>query len=365
MGYRVKHFSGEGLSKMGLLQIVKWLLLLFGGITGILTLLVGYILQMPLSKNPELEDLHPMIQKWHSEGSMFEVLGKKMFVVTKGSSEETIILIHGFPSSSFDYFDVIDTLSVSYRVVAFDHIGFGFSDKPINYTYSLIDQAEQAIALWQQLGIRRAHLVSHDMGDSVLTEILARHQRGALPEYFNTFFQTVTFTNGGMVYDLINKRLSQILLNSWMGQVFSSLSCRLDGTSFGEKFGRRQLGSVWSPSYQNEEKKKLDLANMDSINKYKNGKCLFHKTISYLTDRSRFEPRWLESLSKLELPIQILWGDSDAVAPMSIPQTLAKLINPQYLSFTTLPGAGHFLMLERPELWMDRVISFARKHSYQ
>ena len=100
----------------------------------------------------------------------------------------------------------------------------------------------------------------------------------------------------------------------------------------------------------------------------------------------RFEPRWLESLSKLELPIQIVWGDSDAVAPMSIPQTLAKLINPQYLSFTILPGAGkqlfvslpvctickhvkiisflgHFLMLERPELWVDRVMSFASKHS--
>ena len=113
------------------------------------------------------------------------------------------------------------------------------------------------------------------------------------------------------------------------------------------------------------------------------------KNVSIGTTICRFEPRWLESLSKLELPIQILWGDSDAVAPMSIPQTLAKLINPQYLSFTTLPGAGkqlfvsslvctickhvkviffflgHFLMLERPELWIDRVISFARKHSYQ
>ena len=126
------------------------------------------------------------------------------------------------------------------------------------------------------------------MGDSVLTEILARHQRGALPEYFNTFFQTVTFTNGGMVYDLINKRLSQTLLNSWMGPFFSSISCRLDGTNFGEKVGTRQLGSVWSPSYQNEEKKKLDIANMDSLNKYKNGKCLFHKSISYLSDRARY-----------------------------------------------------------------------------
>ena len=48
------------------------------------------------------------------------------------------------------------------------------------------------------------------------------------------------------------------------------------------------------------------------------------------------------------LPIQIVWGDSDAVAPMSIPQTLSKLINPQYLSFTTLPGAGKQLFVSLP-----------------
>ena len=65
-------------------------------------------------------------------------------------------------------------------------------------------------------------------------------------------------------------------------------------------------------------------------------------------DFCRFEPRWLESLSRLELPIQIVWGDSDAVAPMSIPQTLSKLINPQYLSFTTLPGAGKQLFVSLP-----------------
>ena len=55
--------------------------------------------------------------------------------------------------------------------------------------------------------------MSHDMGDSVLTEILARHQRAALPGHFDTFFQSITFTNGGMVYDLINKRLGQVTQN--------------------------------------------------------------------------------------------------------------------------------------------------------
>ena len=71
-----------------------------------------------------------------------------------GAGEDTIILIHGFPTSSFDYADVIDTLSDKYRVLVFDHIGFGFSDKPLNYTYSLVDQAEQALALWKHLGIK-------------------------------------------------------------------------------------------------------------------------------------------------------------------------------------------------------------------
>ena len=57
---------------------------------------------------------------------------------------------------------------------------------------------------------RKAHLVSHDMGDSILTEILSRRNRGMLPEYFDEFFQSVTFTNGGMIYDLIDQRLAQV-----------------------------------------------------------------------------------------------------------------------------------------------------------
>ncbi len=39
------------------------------------------------------------------------------------------------------------------RVVTYDHLGFGFSDKPVeNYTYSLLDQAEQSLQLWRILG---------------------------------------------------------------------------------------------------------------------------------------------------------------------------------------------------------------------
>ena len=102
---------------------------------------------------------------------------------------------------------------------------------------------------------------------------------------------------------------------------------------------------------------------------------------SHAVNCFRFEPRWLESLSKLKLPIQLLWGDSDAVSPMSIPRTLATFINPDYLTFTILPDTGkqlgcpnrslsinysiflgHFLTLEKPELWIDRIVKFVSKH---
>ena len=75
-------------------------------------------------------------------------------------------------------------------VVTFDHLGYGFSDKPSQgYTYSLMDQADNAITLWRKLGIAKAHIVSHDMGDSVMTEILTRKMNGQLPDYFKDFFQ--------------------------------------------------------------------------------------------------------------------------------------------------------------------------------
>jgi len=347
---------------MYILRLIKFLVYTFGGLTGLVLLGISYVLQLPAPTSPDIKDLHPQQQEWYKKGSMIEILGKKMFTVTKGNSENTLILIHGFPTSSFDYFEIIDNLSEDYRVVAFDHIGFGFSDKPSNYTYSLVDQAEQALALWRHLAISEAHIVSHDMGDSVLTEILSRHQRGMLPDYFNNFFKSITFTNGGMVYDLINKRASQKILNSPVGRYINQITCRLDKTSLGRKFGGAQLGSVWSPSYGNHEKKLHDIQNIEMLNKYKNGNCMMYKTISYLSDRARFEPRWLESLSQLKLPIQLLWGDADAVSPMDIPQTLAKLINPDFLTFTVFPNTGHFLALERPELLIDRIKNFISRH---
>jgi len=94
------------------------------------------------------------------------------------------------------------------------------------------------------------------------------------------------------------------------------------------------------------------------LNKYKGGNALTHKTIGYLHDRARFEPRWMSSLSKLHLPIMILWGDDDAVAPMSIPHSLAKVVHKDFLTVNTIKNTGHFLMLEQPDSWSKNILDF-------
>jgi len=311
-----------------------------------------------------LEDMDLDVQDWFSRGKMYEVLGRQMFALEEGDlSKETIILIHGFPTSSFDYQRSIGLLSAHYRVVTFDHLGFGFSEKPVsNYTYSLVDQAEQALNLWRIMGIESvAAIVSHDMGDSVLTEILSRYERKLLPDYFDNFFNKIVFTNGGMKYDLINFRLSQSVLMSRVGPYLTSLGSIQELAGVMDGFSVKQLGSIWSSKYNDFDQKQEDIKKIQMINRYKNGNLLTHLTIGYLHDRSRFEMRWMKSLENLNsIQTFLLWGNEDAVAPMSIPLALKENIKDTLVEFRTME-TGHFPMLEDPETWANNVLNFLKK----
>lgn len=140
---------------------------------------------------PQLGD---SIEAWYNKGQFIQVFGYQMFVIDIANNEsEAIVFLHGFPTSSYDYHRALPTLQqvfASKRLVFFDHLGFGFSDKPrTDYEFSIHDHAENALALLQMLHIKSAHIVAHDMGDSVLTEILYRSTMGLLPDYFTHFFK--------------------------------------------------------------------------------------------------------------------------------------------------------------------------------
>ena len=56
----------------------------------------------------------------------------------------------------------------------------------------------------------------------------------------------------------------------------------------------------------------------------------------------RFEKRWLKSLAQLKMPIQLMWGNEDAVSPMTIPASLAEIINKEFLTVKTMDKTGDF-----------------------
>ena len=126
--------------------------------------------------------------EWKSKGKFIQVNNNQIFVIdsfNKNSkdihkAQKSMVILHGYPTSSYDYYKVLPELSKNYRVILHDHLGFGFSDKPKDMYYSLIEQADMALKLWRQLGLKKIYLFAHDYGTSVATEIIARHNANEL-----------------------------------------------------------------------------------------------------------------------------------------------------------------------------------------
>jgi len=112
---------------------------------------------------------------WRKKGSLIPVYNKNIFTIdTGGNHENCIVILHGYLSSSYDYYKVLPELSKHYRVIVQDLIGFGFSDKPEKKYFTIIDQTDYVLELWKILGLNNVTIISHGYGNLLTTEILAR-----------------------------------------------------------------------------------------------------------------------------------------------------------------------------------------------
>ncbi len=79
-------------------------------------------------------------RRWLESGRHVDIEGKRVFVYSCGDGP-AVLLLHGFPTSGYDWRGVIDGLKSDYRCVALDFPGYGLSDKPAAYSYSLFQQS--------------------------------------------------------------------------------------------------------------------------------------------------------------------------------------------------------------------------------
>lgn len=284
-------------------------------------------------------------QEWRSLGKFRNVLGKSLFYVSELHDSPVIAFLHGYPSASYDFHKILPELSGQFSYFMHDHPGFGLSDKPEQYSYSLIEQAEHAIALWKEMGLKEIHLVAHDYGTTVANEILVRKLQGYEP----VKIKSMTFCNGSMHIELAHLKLVQkALKHPYWGKYVVAL---MNKPTF-----VRTMRDIWF------DKALLDPEEMDVLWEMlmmNAGKRVLHRISQYNNERVKFWHRWIPALSRLDIPVHILWAQQDPIAVKAIAEQLYREIPGAV--YSPIDGCGHYPMLEKPVEWTEKMLSFIRQ----
>jgi len=287
--------------------------------------------------------LSPPTRAWRDAGRYVDADGKRIFVYERGEGPP-LLLLHGFPTSCYDWRGVIDRLQGSYRCIAFDFPGYGLSDKPVAYSYSLFQQADVTESLMKALGVRAAHVVSHDVGTSVHCELLARQEEGPAP--FDVL--SSTFLNGSMLQWLATITPFQELLGSNKTLTQAIDVCNGDMAAF--VLGLK--GLMKHPEVITDE----DAIVIAELLRYQDGNRRLPAIAGYMRERYVNQERWIGALRATRAPLQFVWADGDPVANVNLGRELHKM-RPD-ARYVELRNLGHFLLMEDAPAVADEIRAF-------
>lgn len=281
---------------------------------------------------------------WEAAGERIEVDRRRHWFRRQPAGEDRgnppLLVLHGFPTSSVDWYPVLDALAVERDVVLVDCLGFGLSDKPdVRYGIRLWADGVQAVV--GHLGIERVDLLTHDMGDTVGGELLARDLEGALP--FSVGRRVLT--NGSIYIGMAQLTDGQQLLLSLPDQAEPMVAA--DG---GESF-RRGVHATFAPGSPVEDDV-LDAATLLAARD--GGLAMLPRTIRYIEDRRAEEARFTGAIEIHPSPLGVVWGREDPVAVHAMAERLTSSVNG--VPLITLDGVGHYPMVEAPALFASSVL---------
>jgi pimeloyl-ACP methyl ester carboxylesterase len=282
---------------------------------------------------------------WLHRGRLQQIDGRQIFVRELPAAGPPLLFLHGYPSSSYDWRRVFDLLG-DRHLIAFDFLGFGLSDKPRDQLYSLLLQAdlvESVVA--RHGGGESVVLITHDMGTSVTTELLARDLEGRL-----TFgLEQVLLFNGSMVIEAASLTAGQKLLRSRLGPIAARLT--------NERSFRRAFARLFSPAHPLTPE---EAADQWSLLVHNGGHRVLDRLTHYLHERVTYAPRWHGALRDWPGSLELAWAGRDPVCTEAVLQAVLAL-RPQ-APLSRFPELGHYPQVEDPERVaevIDRIASAA------
>ncbi len=292
-----------------------------------------------------MADLTARTAAWRDAGTFLEVGGRSIFLRERpgDADQPPLLFLHGYPSSSYDWRHALGALD-GHRLIVFDFLGYGLSDKPRDEVYSLQIQADLVEAVAQRFAGEPVVMVSHDMGSSVATEILARDLDGRL----SFPLRSALLFNASLVRERASLLWGQRLLLSRLGPLAARLT---------SEFGfRRQFGGIFSAAHPLSAE---EAADQWSLLTQGDGHRQLARLIYY--NHERVTPptseRWHGALRDWPGHLELGWAELDPICTEDVLQAVLRL-RPQ-AALTRLPGLGHYPQLEDPPAVYDLIARHA------
>jgi pimeloyl-ACP methyl ester carboxylesterase len=284
--------------------------------------------------------MDPELERWKAAGRSFDYLGFDVFYRTAGSGP-SLLLIHGYPFNSWDWAPIWDRLTERFTVIAPDMLGMGFSAKPVAYEYSVGDHADMHEALLADLGVQSAHILAHDLGDSVGQEMLARHEFSQ-QVYGSLRIESVTWLNGGLFNESYTPRLLQkVMSRTPLGDIMSPLQ----GSSLSRRLIEPTINEMFGPKTK-PTRRMLDLFHQ--ILEYNDGKRVTHKVGRFVNDRYAHRNRWVRAMRQTAVPMRLIDGPMDPNSGRHMADRYLEVIpDPDVVMLDD--GIGHWPQIEAPD----------------
>lgn len=299
------------------------------------------------------------VENWVSN---YQIFRYQQFNIAYHDSGQGIPLIclHGFPTSSWDWQPFLEQLQTQrsalltkslsnklpteFRIITLDFLGYGCSDKPLNFNYPITEQANIVEALLRHLGIQHYHIMAHDYGDTVAQELLARNyfesSQGATTANQGQDNQpnilSCCLLNGGLFPETHRPLIAQKLLASSLGKVLSPF--------IPFKLIQKSLSKTFHPSFH------LDADEWQVIELFlqrAKGIQVQHRLIDYMQQRRQQRQRWVTPLQNPPCPILLINGEDDPISGGHMVQRYQELVSQAQV--ISIQQCGHYPQLEQPQ----------------
>jgi len=255
--------------------------------------------------------------------------------VEKGTGDNTIILIHGLGGGTFSFRNNIDSLAnTDYKVFALDLKGFGFSEKIVGSDYSDVEQARIILDFMEKKGIQKATIAGHSMGGKI-----ALICYNIKPQKFE---KIILIDSAGL------EKNSPVILSKFITKPL------VDIFYYNLIVKENNFKNFLSSAFYNKE-----LVNQEVPSLYLEPFKIKNANLAYLSIiKSNVRYDISVVLKKINIPVLIIWGESDSWINVENAYKFNSLINGSELAI--IKNAGHVSMEEQPEKVNEKILEFLK-----